>query len=387
MRTLILNTYGGSLLLGATAAGAEIIGSYEDVGFGTPIQRLNFPNIDVRAKREEWPTQNLSETIVMAHPPCSAFSVQNNSPRARGIDSDAFSCTKKILEYAIGNGAVAICVESVIGALSGAWGVHQRFADDNGYDLYRVLQCGAMFGPQWRERFWAIWVKRGAVPSREMTLRLTPRWQTVGQALEGYTEGPGAGNTDALLVKLKADTLRDLPLSPGDFEFFFDPQDPPHRTQGFARAVQRHMFPDEPIDIVSRDFLGITFSTGQMCYVNPNGLAPCILGSSWFYVNGKNVTEEGYKRLMGFPADYAFPEGPIKRNMRTYLSKGVMPPVAKWVYEQVTTHLGDRKPPKKKPTYEVTIPPDRIADFRFKKRAWGDAAPALRHHEDEEVSV
>ena len=42
MNTLIINTYGGSLLLGANAVpGANIIGSFEDCGFGVAITKVN----------------------------------------------------------------------------------------------------------------------------------------------------------------------------------------------------------------------------------------------------------------------------------------------------------------------------------------------------------
>jgi hypothetical protein len=176
-----------------------------------------------------------------------------------------------------------------------------------------------------------------------------------------------------------------LPVTSADMSYLFDAQDPPHKTRGFARAVQQRLFPSEPIDIVQLDFLGVTFSTGQMCYVDPRGLAPCLLGSSWWYVNGRNMTEKGYKRVMGFPADYVFPDK-VRRAMRMYLSKGVMPPVAEWILRQVTDNLEGRDLTG---TYSIDARPNSIADFRFKKRHWGQERPELRTADesgDEEVA-
>jgi hypothetical protein len=52
-----------------------------------------------------------------------------------------------------------------MGALGGAWNTHQQLADDNGYDLYRVLRTACMFGCQWRERYWSVYVARAPTPS------------------------------------------------------------------------------------------------------------------------------------------------------------------------------------------------------------------------------
>ena len=86
MKTLIINSYGGSLVLGAKAVGAEIIGSYEDHNFGLGIQQAIFDDIKFVAYRKDWKPQDLRDVFVIAHPPCSAFSVQNTSRTARGLE-------------------------------------------------------------------------------------------------------------------------------------------------------------------------------------------------------------------------------------------------------------------------------------------------------------
>jgi site-specific DNA-cytosine methylase len=372
MRTLVLNTYGGSLLLGAQALGSEIIGSYEDSGFGHGIQQLNFGQYDLRPARKDWPDQNLRDAVVIAHPPCSAFSVQNNSAGSKGVNSDAFHCTKVVLEYAMRNNAVAIAIESVMGALQGAWQVHQQYADDHGYHLYRILQNGAMFGPQWRERFWGVWVKQGAGP-KELALSLYPRWETVGQRIAGHEEGPAIENCDVLLERFQKRLREEACCDESDMQHLFGKTEPHHRTTGVVNVLMERKWPDANREEVFLMHVG-TFSTGQLCYINPDGLAPCLLGTSWWYTNGRNMSQAAYKRVMGFPADYEF--GRWTNAMRTYLSKGVIPQVAEWVLGQITQHLGERHRDgctcqgctltASDKGYHLAVPPNHIADFRFK---------------------
>lgn len=391
MRVLSINTYGGSLLLGATAMGADIIGSYEDAGYGTAIQAANFPHLDLRPSRAQWPKQDLSDVIVLAHPPCSAFSQLNNSQEARGTGSDAFTCTRHVLDYAIGNGAVAIAIESVMGALAGAWFVHQEYADKHGYHLYRVLQNGSMFGPQWRDRFWALWVKKGAA-HETLDLLLRPTWTSVGEAVRGHENGPAPVAIDGWFEQLKTDLIMSQNLTEDDLTFLFRT---PRPSIGLVTLAQARFWPDEMLPQVFKRVKsvrnGSTFMSSQLRILSPDGLAPTVLADSWFCLNDKTLSEAGYKLLMGFPFNYRFPETPknYRKDMRSYLSKGVIPSVAAWVLGQLMTHLGERHRPgcpchggcnhSYGDSYRLACEPDRIADFRFHKKHWRrpDQQPAL----------
>ena len=396
MKTLILNSYAGSLTLGARALGCEIIGSYEDSNFGLDIQRANFSDPRYISYRKDWPAQDLSDTIVIAHPPCSAFSVQNCSPTARGVDSDAFACTESVLNYAAENNALAITIESVMGALGGAWNRHQHYADVYGYNLYRVLENGCMFGCQWRERFWVVYVKKNAAPNI-LSLSIHPNFKTVGEVISGHEEGRSAGNQDVLLERQKERLLRDAGLTPEEMSYLFDAQDPPHPTKALGTVLYETKYKTtESTSLdkwrVFQDYIG-GFASGTMVYLDPNGLAPVLMGGSHWYVNGRNLSENGFKRIMGFPHDYVFPESPrnFRTQMRMYLSKGVMPPIAEWILEQVTRHLGfsgqtrlsERFGPQ---AYTLEVEPNHIADFRIKKIDWyrrHDVLPPLRGENDE----
>lgn len=390
MKTLIINSYAGSLTIGAHRTGLknDIIGSYEDANFGLDIQKANFPHLNFVEHLKDWPAQDLSETFVIAHPPCSAFSVQNCSPKARGVDSDAFKCTIKVVGYAAKNNAVAIAIESVMGALGGAWNTHQQLADENGYDLYRILQNGAMFGCQWRERYWSVYVKKGAVPSNVMNLVLSPKWQTVGEAVAGREGGPSSGNQDVLLERQKA-KLRDIAgLNEEEMNYLFDGSrnfgtralgavlfDYKYRTPTSTAADKWEMF---------KKYIG-GFASGTMCYLDPNGLAPVLMGGSHWYLNGRNVSEDAFSAIGGFPEGYVFPEAPrnYRRQQRMYISKGVIPNVAAWIVEQVHAHLGETVPTPTglsttaAPHYALTCEPNHIADFRITKEGWKKRAEEL----------
>jgi FkbM family methyltransferase len=400
MRTLVINTYGGSLLLGAQKLGLEIIGSYEDTGFGLPIQQANFPHLDFKPMRKDWPTQDLSEVFVIAHPPCSAFSVQNSNPAARGVDSAAFACTKSVLNYAMQNKALGIAIESVVGALAGAWHVHQKFADEYGYNLYRVLENGCMFGAQWRDRFWSVFIKKGAAPEA-MNWSLAPRWATVRQVV-GQMEGPSVMGLDAELEKLQRRFVEQAGCSPADMAAIFD-QNVDEMESVDGLLWERKFKHEVRWDICKRYVT--SYASSAMVHLPPHGLCPVLLGSSWWYMDGRNLTEAAYKLLMGFPETYTFPEGDSGRrkdnyrlDMRTYLSKGVMPPIASWVLENSLAHLGALPPTQQhhigyNGAYQLTINPNFIADFRIRKKTWGQDAegrwrrPALRHEDEHGIAA
>lgn len=398
MKVLVINSYAGSITLGASSLGCEIVGSYEDKNFFLDAQKANFPDIDFRSYRKDWPNQDLSDVVVVAHPPCSAFSVQNSSKSARGVNSAAFACTKEVLAYAMKNDAAAIAVESVMGALGGAWEVHQQFADTHGYYLYRILENGCMFGCQWRERFWAVWVRKQENVSRNFTIKITPNFKTVRQVVEGYEDGPSPGNLDKLLHEQRERLELEAKLTPEEISFIFDKQEKPHRTTAMGNILwelkykKPDSFPEDKQDMFE-DFIG-GFASGTMAFLDPNGFTPVLMGSSFWYYEGRCLSETGFKRVMGFPVDYIFPESPrnLRRDMRTGLSKGVMPPIAAWITEEIGHHLGMRNRARRADvdSYELTCEPNKIADFRIKKDAWWErdtTLPPLRQFDDEAFEV
>ena len=391
MKVLIINSYAGSITLGARAYEAEIIGVFEDVGYGMNIQRANFGD-DYNFIEEEayWPDRiDLSNTVVLAHPPCSAFSNMNQKSGTKGVDAEAFACTTRVLNYACRNRAVAIGIESVIGTLSGAWKVHQDYATRFGYNLYRIMENGCMWGGQWRERFWVVYVKKGRA-NPNMTLTLEPKFQTVSEVIGDYMDdfGVTAGNQDKELDK-QIDRMRDCGCSEEELDYFFKTQYPPHKGPLFKAIIEkRHprMKRDEREGLWLA-YMGGGWGEATMFYLHPDGLSPVLLGQSHWYYEGHNLSEEAFKLLMGFPAEYVFPDGPSRRNMRQLLSKGVMPPIVTWLCEQIDRHMKDApQAAHGGQHYQIVMEPGQFADFRIKKRDWEQRErllPPLRQSTDD----
>lgn len=380
MQTLIINTYAGSLLLGADAIpGANIIGSYEDCGFGsanTKANRDRFQNLSPHFKFidhiKQWPDQDLTDTVVLAHPPCAAFSQQNTSKAKRGVNTDAFQCTAKVLRYAFSNGAAAVAVESVMGALGGAWDVHEHMAAASGYHVYRVLENSLLFGvPQFRERFWAVFVRMGRA-SEEMTWKLAPRVVTVGATLDAIATHTPIDGLAKSVEKFVGRLSYKGPCICG-VDHQFDPVEVravglAHQTgykrTGFSALIQPRFFPEEDYKAVCRTHVS-PFTSGQPSVLAEGGYTPVLLGSSLWVYRQQPVSHEGYRAIMGFPTDYIMPLDK-HYGVRTFLSKGVCPPRATWVLDNLRQHLGlpAGSPLTRDGGYVKVCTPGHIVSFR-----------------------
>lgn len=357
MKTLIINTYAGSLLLGANALrGANIIGSFEDCGFGVQNTKANramfteatddFQFVD---HIKLWPDMDLTDTVVLAHPPCAAFSQQNTSKLKRGVNTDAFECTRKVLKYAMNNGAAAIAVESVMGALAGAWDVHEHMAAAGGYHIYRVLKNSILFGvPQFRERFWCVFVRKDLGDS--MTWTLSPKFRNVSSVLDPLEVNTPIGTkktVDRFIAQLVTGPCRCKDDQGQPVYHNFDEADlratglasiDGWLRKGFSTLIQPKFFPNLDKGDVCRKHVS-PFSSGQPSVLAPGGWAPVLLGSSLWVYKGETVSKEGYCAIMGFPPAYEFPKD-THYGVRTFLSKGVCPPVATWVLANIRANLG-----------------------------------------------
>jgi site-specific DNA-cytosine methylase len=338
---LIINSYAGSLTLAAKQEGHPIIGSYEDGGYGLEVQKANFPNLDYRSTVAEWPAkQDLSGALVIAHPPCAAFSQQNNSPAKRGLDAPKFQQTKAVIEYALRNKAAALAVESVCGALEGAREVHDEFGVRFKYDVYRLIQNAVSFGvPQWRERCWFVFLPKGSTNLRLPDLPSVNGYTTVGDVLE---KDPDLTDDVEHFAKLNyAFEVQRKKLM--ELLGRRDAMQVLHGNRGtgtLASVIRRALnIRDREVFDVAHEYCvapngsltAKSLMTNYCRLLDERGLAPVILANSWWVVRGRNLSRVEWQRLMGFSDDYEFPEGRCRKELRAYLSRGVCPPVARWV--------------------------------------------------------
>lgn len=338
---LIINSYGGSITLAATQEEHPILASCEDHNFGLDSQRLNFPHLNYRSELADWDLDmDLKGAIVIAHPPCAAFSSQNRgSASKRGPGAEAFACTTRLLEHVMPRRPEAVAIESVPGALEGARHVHDFYAAAHGYDLYRVLQNAASFGvPQWRRRFWAIFVKQQPGRKREFTFVLNHNVRYLNDVLgvdaaEGeldITHTTRWGKQLDLLKELgyTEKSLRELlsgTTTYGNIIHILAEAHGYEHTKGWPPFGKLHDY-----------IVGGNFLSGALHVLNPNGLAPVLLGPCWWWLGKRQLGYADYKQIMGFPADYRYHK---PRLTFVLLSKGVCPPVARWILREISANV------------------------------------------------
>jgi hypothetical protein len=361
MKVLIINSYAGSLTLAASQVpGVEIIGSYEDEGYGLSIQKENFPNISYRAKHSDWPVQDLSETIVLAHPPCAAFSQQNASASARGTDAKKFQCTINVLNYAFRHKALALAIESVQPALEGAREVHDRLAEEYGYDTYRILENAVSHGlPQWRPRFWCIFIRKGVTGVFTVQKKTeVRRLSEVIPATECPVENGMAINwlkqVDRLTEAFGSETT--VKLLGGSLGYGSLP----------SLIKKNDLAPGMDGGQIAKTYCEMgNFMSHCLRILNPRGFATTLLFDSWWAMDGRPLNPNDYKAIMGFPWSYKFP-GKTEPKFREFLSRGVCPPIAKWILDAVIGNVTRRTRIDDGTT--VSIEKGATADFNLNKR-------------------
>jgi site-specific DNA-cytosine methylase len=315
MNVLCINTYGGSLLLGARAIGAHIVASLEDSGFGSDIQALNFPGVPRVEKIESWPESypghDWPEIDVIAHPPCAAFSGQNSSKSKRGTGTDAFKCHVNVINYALGHGCRSLAIESVLGAYEAASETYEELGMQYDYSVSYIMLNSASFGvPQWRPRFWVIF-HRAKDPFR---VEFRPQYVPLGSILD------------------PVGTDWDFKGGPGRVWQEIKPLVRPEWPSGTLPAVLEKVYdiPREPNFKGARDKFNIRgFTTSHVRFVTPDIFASVVLYDQVLAIGNRLLTVEEYCEVMGFPRDYRW--GRRLKDFRMYLSKGVCPPVASWI--------------------------------------------------------
>ena len=337
---LIVNSYAGSLTIAAHQEGHKVIGSYEDGGYGLKIQRHNYPNLDYRPTVADWPkTQDLSGTLVIAHPPCAAFSQQVSSAGAhcRGCDAKKFGQTKQVLEYALANRAAALAVESVPGALEGARTVHDEVASRHGYTVHRVMQNAASWVPQDRPRVWFVFLPVGVT----LLMPPLPTGRPVLSDILLPDSDVQRGTWPVYPWVLKAMVKQAALLKPFHSRVRARLLDGSEGVGMLASVIRRHLLAK---GVEARELGDVrdvgklycekgAFMSNTLRLLKPDGLASTLVCTTWWSVNGRPLTALEYQRVMGFPDTYDMITAGSLGAHPGFLSRGVCPPVARWVLQ------------------------------------------------------
>ena len=379
-KVVVINTYAGSLLVGAAQAGATIACVLEHNDYGRAVRIWNFLETSGTSDRGRWDTWagDLSERVVIAHPPCAAFSVAATSKGVRisdrGLSNAAFDVTRDVLNFALSRRARVLLVESVVPALEGAQKVHDDAARRYGYRLLRVLQNAVLFDvPQWRPRFWAVFIRADQDLPAAIPIGLNPRLRALGQMMCEAEPGeidPWAQRQferqNTLFVKRGLTRTQIEKCWSGDEDSGFGHlQNILIRVLGLSGA--------DTHDVAKKYCVGGSFQSSTIRVLNPAEFAPVVMSSSCFYAAGERpLGVNEYKALAGFPRDYLF-LGKDAKKFREYLSKGVCPAVAAWLLRWALDLCVKKFHRAKDHEMFYALKDGEIADFNMKKEE------ALKH--------
>lgn len=343
---LCINSYAGSLVQAAKDCGLRVLGSYEDAAYGLDVQRLNFPELDGlwAGHRRAWPRElDLTGAIVIAHPPCAAFSKQQtgNVKKQRaegrdeitGVSAAKFQCTVDVVQYSLSKMPMALAVESVTGAFTGgAREMHEAAASQYGYRVFHVLQNAVMFGvPQWRPRYWAVYM-RADVAAERMAFVVRPEFVPFGSIMDGGEPFPDQlKNTERQWARLRAEGIVPEQAFGGDFD-----------DDGRIWPVLERMGVDAA---KARELALNKFDAQNIMFLAKNAVATTLVHNSWWWCRGRLASKGDFNVAMGFPRGYKFPDGKNPTEVRALLSRGVCPPVASWLLETIVATVQRKSPP------------------------------------------
>lgn len=345
---LIINSYAGSLVLGATAAKMPIRASFEDVGFGIEAQKLNFPKLRY-VDELPWPAEDLAGSIVVSHPPCAAFSNQNNTKTRRGLETDAFKCHRQVMDYAMGNGCEGLAIESVPGAMKAA-AEYAKYARKYKYTNFFVYLNSASFGvPQWRPRAWMLFFK----DLGKLTLSHDPSYRCV----DDIVQKPADVRLHPKMEHLVNYFQKKFRPAGFDYEGWLRYEN----VGGFFATVSEFCNVENCRPEIDR-VTGVKglYGANLPRKLDPMWFSPVIMAGSFFTVHGRPLTQIEYQRVMGYPDTWKWPAS-MDREFLKYLSKGVCPPVAEWITRQMRENI-ERTTVLRK--VNRTVAPGETADIR-----------------------
>jgi site-specific DNA-cytosine methylase len=331
-----------------------------------PVAKWNFLETPMIGNRAGWPEEDLSDTLVIAHPPCAAFSVQGSTRKAAsGLASSHFRETEEVMKYAMRLNCRVLLIESVVPAMEGARATHDRFAKKYGYRVLRILQNATTFGvPQWRLRFWIVFLREKGKFPRRVPIGHTPRFRAVGQVLD-LDNLAEPSEKDAWLLEDQVKKFKKNGITKRQIEAIFSGE------QGYGHLqsiVKKYLGLRGNLQEIVRQYcVAGPFLSNTMSLLNPAGFTPVLLSTAlWCVPGGRMIGTDDYKAIAGFPRDYLF-EGKAANKFREYLSKGVAPPVAAWLLAWLLDLcVGKLHDPKDYDAFFVLEDGD-VADFNVKK--------------------
>ncbi len=342
MNVVTINTYGGSLLLGAKQAGATILATMEDSGYGSDLQLLNFPKVPNYPHDTDWPkrfTPSWRNIDVIAHPPCKSFSIMAaRFHHLHGTNTDGFACHRRVIDYALGNRCRSLVIESVVGAYEGGREAYEEMAKKYRYHLTYIFLNAVSFGvPQWRPRVWMIFHHQ-----KTFKVDLKPHYVALRDILNAGPTEPNVMNRckRVLYAAIKH-------------------KDRHHGIHIYKALMQEYGF-ESDAEIKKRFPEARGYLSGHVRFVDPDWVSTTIMGDTTLAYENRILSLEEYCQIVGFPRNYKW--GRRVKTATAYLSRGVSPPVAAWILKMVDRNAHGWTGPA---THEQNE--DNVIDLRVKQ--------------------
>lgn len=323
--------FAGGFTLGMREAGFEILAHLEDGPFGVATARLNFSSIPIHTEPESWPLDQLEDVdVVYANPPCSPWSTAGivrgqtfeqqtdwKSHPSSGCMTLAFSLLSRIRPK-------IWCVESVRQLYSKGKTAVDDMAKDAmnlGYDVHELfVEAKNHNVPQHRKRYFMVC-------SRVKIDWKMPKWNspTVYRALS---------NTDQ-----RDDMIGGTPKSIEGIIRLIKQGENARMVWDREVAAGRQPSSSRPAFIYDRmagDRVSYTL-LGSCNKIHPD--------------EDRMLSVNESKAICGFPCSFRFVGSMGDRYAQ--IGKGVCPPVARWLGENLAAAI-DQGRPVVKPQRTVT---------------------------------
>lgn len=358
MRILTINTYAGSLLTAAQRRKDEVVASLEDANYGGALQLENFPKLNYYPTDDTWPSLDLKDTVVIAHPPCAAFSNQNRGrAEFRGAGAPKVKCTERVMEYALSRRTPFLAIESVPGALEGLRSLHDSYARRYGYEVYRLLLNACTFGvPQYRRRFWTVFARKG---TGDLVVNVTPRRKTIGDVVK---ESVGKKLTRIDSMEAQADRQLEMLSRRLDTDQLIEFLKTGEGSLVDALPKYLGVTGDDATEVRHQYAIGWNYTSHSMVMLQKDWLAPVLIAGSWWWYRTRCLAEEEYKAIMDYPRDYKFPGEYYRKRIREFLSRGVAPSTAELMLRVADENIMGVKPQRGELT--VSLYPGEVTNLK-----------------------
>lgn len=315
--------YAGGFTCGIKQAGFDVLAHLESLTYGNSSARLNWPSLPIHVPEDEWPLRELAKKkidLVYCNPPCAIFSTAGAGRKVGWQDDPRLDCWRQCFKVFTELSPRVFVLESVIQAFTKGRSNVNHFAAkamELGYSCSIVLLDSQWTGiPQSRRRFLMVFYDRRIDLEFSFSFKEAPTVREVLKHVKspGFIE-PTESSTRVRIIK-KA--------KPGEkLRVVFDrTEDPKRGPNGKIKHRPSFLAYRLPLDKVTGAFAG-----GNRIYVHP--------------------TEDRYlgvnemKAICGYPLDFKLNGNPLGHS--SLLARAVLPPVGKWIGQQVKIALDKPK--------------------------------------------